>query len=238
MISITHFPVEIQTSPQEVPSVPSWFGEVAIVAAFLKKEGVLEAITQQVHLKRGRMGRYEVIDFVALLIGYALSAEPTLQAFFDRLLPFATPFMALFGRDQLPHRSLLSRFLAAVDAACLEHLRALFLQDLCARPCSARKRVACGTDRGDSGTSWISMAPVRWLVNVPCHTCQNCPAHSGALMRSAPKAMLGANAVRWSGRAPCSRRPAPTNGWEPFLAKAMVSIKRSCSWGSRSSGSI
>jgi hypothetical protein len=132
--SITHFPVEIQTSPQMVPSVPSWFGEVAIVAAFLKKEGVLQAITQQVRLKRGRMGRYEVIDFVALLIGYAISAEPTLQAFFDRLLPFATPFMALFGRDHLPHRSSLSRFLAAVDPPCLEHLRALFQQDLCARP--------------------------------------------------------------------------------------------------------
>jgi hypothetical protein len=43
--SITHFPVEIQTSPQVVPSVPSWFGEVAIMAAFLKKEGVLQAIT-------------------------------------------------------------------------------------------------------------------------------------------------------------------------------------------------
>jgi len=134
MTSITHFSVEIQTSPQLVPSTPSWLGEVAIMAALLKKHGLLEAISQEVRLTRGRMGHYEVIDFVALLIGYAISAEPTLKAFYDRLLPFATPFMGLFERDHLPHRSTLSRFLAAVDPACLEQLRVLFQRDLCARP--------------------------------------------------------------------------------------------------------
>src|SRR5260370_14930162 len=42
--------------------------------------------------------------------------------------------MALFGRTQLPHRSTLSRFLAAVDEACVEALRSVFLQDALARP--------------------------------------------------------------------------------------------------------
>src|SRR5215210_5666602 len=64
------------------------------------------------------------------LLGYALSGEPTLEAFFDRLRPFASPFMALFGRDQLPHRSTLSRFLADVDGTCLESLRQQFAHDL------------------------------------------------------------------------------------------------------------
>jgi hypothetical protein len=73
-----------------------------------------------------------VIDFVAILFGYALSSEPTLEAFFDRLKPFAGPFMALFGRNQLPHRSTLSRFLADVDGACLAALRQQFDHDLCA----------------------------------------------------------------------------------------------------------
>jgi hypothetical protein len=41
--------------------------------------------------------------------------------------------MALFGRDRLPHRSTLSRFLAAVDAPCLEAVRQLFEQDLTQR---------------------------------------------------------------------------------------------------------
>jgi hypothetical protein len=80
-----------------------------------------------VRLVRGRFGRYEVLDFLALLFGYALSGERTLQVFFDRLQPFALPFMALFERGEMPHRSTLSRFLAQVDSPCLEALRSLFL---------------------------------------------------------------------------------------------------------------
>ena len=45
---------------------------------------------------------YEVIDFLAVLFGYAISGERTLEAFYERLQPFAVPFMALFERDQLP----------------------------------------------------------------------------------------------------------------------------------------
>lgn len=57
------------------------------------------------------------------------SGEPTLAAFFERLAPFARPFMALFGREHLPHRATLSRFLADMDESCLKALRALFEQD-------------------------------------------------------------------------------------------------------------
>jgi hypothetical protein len=42
--------------------------------------------------------------------------------------------MALFGRNQLPHRSTLSRFLTALDQASVEALRSVFLQDALARP--------------------------------------------------------------------------------------------------------
>src|SRR5258708_8083824 len=76
------------------------------------------------------MGTYALIDFVVVLIGYALSGEPTLRAFYDRLIPFANGFMALFGRHHLPSRSALSRFLSAVDQTSVESLRTLFQQDL------------------------------------------------------------------------------------------------------------
>jgi hypothetical protein len=79
------------------------------------------------------MGDYEVIDFVVMLMGYAVSGEPTLQAFYQRLLPFAEPFMALFGRAKLPHLATLSRFLAALEEAPVEALRTLFQEDLLAR---------------------------------------------------------------------------------------------------------
>ena len=38
------------------------------------------------------------------------AVERTLEEFYQRLQPFAIPFMALFDRDQLPARSTLSRF--------------------------------------------------------------------------------------------------------------------------------
>ena len=47
-------------------------------------------------MPRRRFGRYEVIDFLAVLFGYAISGERTLEAFYERLQPFAGPFMALF----------------------------------------------------------------------------------------------------------------------------------------------
>src|SRR2546425_7883595 len=126
--------VSIQSEASPIPSVPAWFGEVALVAHTLTRQGVLSKISDEVRFARKRFGTFEVIDFVVVLMGYALSGEPTLAAYYERLQPFATPFMALFGRSQLPHRSTLSRFLAALDSTCVEALRTVFLQDALARP--------------------------------------------------------------------------------------------------------
>src|SRR5207244_10570777 len=109
-------------------SVPAWFAEVVMIARHLATKGQFEAFAQQVRLVRGRFGTYESIDFLALLIGYAISGERTLADFFERVEPFEAAFMALFGRRCLPHRSSLSRFLADVDRPCLEAFRTLFEQ--------------------------------------------------------------------------------------------------------------
>jgi hypothetical protein len=50
-----------------------------------------------------------------VLLSYTISGEGTLETFYERIQPFAVPFMALFGRERLPHRSTLSRFLAALN---------------------------------------------------------------------------------------------------------------------------
>ena len=97
--------IEVQTSPVERPSVPAWFAEVVILSQYLTTKGLLEAFAHQVRLVRGRFGSYEPLDFLALLIGYALSGERTLSDFFHRLAPFDAAFMALFGRAELPHRA-------------------------------------------------------------------------------------------------------------------------------------
>jgi len=130
MRSYSPSPIEICTSPDQVPSIPPWFAEVVLLARYFSQQGYLDAISQRVHLARGRAGTFDVLDFVAVLLGYAVSGEPTLEAFFDRLAPFAQPFMALFGREQLPHRATLSRFLAAVDSPCRDVLRQVFQDDL------------------------------------------------------------------------------------------------------------
>lgn len=49
-----------------------------------------------------RFGHYDVIDFVAVLVGFAISGERILEAFYECLQPFANAFMVLFGRDRLP----------------------------------------------------------------------------------------------------------------------------------------
>lgn len=120
--------IEVQTSPINRSSVPSWFAEVAILARHLATNELFEAFEQQVRLVRGRFGSYEPIDFLALLLGYAISGERTLTDFFEQIVPFGTAFMALFGRKCLPHRSSLSRFLADVDRPCLQAFRTLFEQ--------------------------------------------------------------------------------------------------------------
>ena len=95
--------------------------------------GLLKAIEERVRFARARMGNYEVIDFLVMLIGYAVSGERTLDAFSERVAPFAGAFMALFGRANLPHPATLSRFLAALDQPAVEALRTLFEEDLVAR---------------------------------------------------------------------------------------------------------
>src|SRR5713226_573170 len=134
MTTIAYSPVNIQTSTQSVPSIPDWFGEVTLIVSHLHHQGVLAAIEEQVCFARRRFGRYEVIDFLAVLFGYAGSSERTLEAFYERLQPWASAFMALFGRDRLPARATLSRFLAVLDQSAVESLRTLFLKDLLARP--------------------------------------------------------------------------------------------------------
>jgi len=103
------------------------------VAQLLKTYGLLNLIETKVRFARARFDDYDLIDFVAVLIGYALSSEASLQAFYARLVPFSEVFMALFERSRLPHRSTLSRFLGALDQPSVEALRSLFADDLVAR---------------------------------------------------------------------------------------------------------
>jgi len=82
--------VTIQMTPDSKPRTPPWMGEVAAFAQVLAHEGILQAIQERVRFARARFGRYDLIDFVAVFIGYILSVEPTLLAFYERLTPSST----------------------------------------------------------------------------------------------------------------------------------------------------
>lgn len=121
MNSITDSSVVIQTSSSSVPSTPSWFGEVVIIAQSLRRTGMLAKISERVRFTRRRFGRYEVIDFVAVQIAlrrkrrtHARSLLRELASFCDclhgalRTRSLASPFdaLALFDRsDQRASRS-------------------------------------------------------------------------------------------------------------------------------------
>ncbi|GHO97433.1 hypothetical protein KSF_074810 [Reticulibacter mediterranei] len=153
MVSIANGSIRIQTSSESQPATPSWLGEVALVASHLQKQGILNKIAERVRFARRRFGRYDVLDFVAVLFGYAISGERTLEAFYEAVHPFAVPFMALFGRASLPAASTLSRFLAALPAEPVEALRTLFLEDLLARRLSTEEYTAGLWDR--QGNRWF-----------------------------------------------------------------------------------
>src|SRR5579859_3584956 len=90
--------VTIQIAPEAKPAIPSWMGEVAAFARVLTHTGTLQTIQAHVRFARARFGHYELVDFVVVLIGYILSGEPTLLAFYERLAPWAESFMALGWR--------------------------------------------------------------------------------------------------------------------------------------------
>ena len=153
MTSIADGSVKIQTASESNPSTPVLVWRSRIDQQHLRKHDVLSKINEQVRFAGRRFGCYEVIDFLAVLFGYAISGERTLEEFYERLQPFAVPFMALFERDQLPSRSALSRFLAALTEAPVEALRTLFLDDLLSRPLSSDKQTGGLADR--VGNAWV-----------------------------------------------------------------------------------
>jgi len=103
-MTLSSVTVTIQITPASRPSTPSWMGEVAIFAQVLSPTGILKAIQERVRFARARFGHYDVIDFVVVLIGYVVSGEPTLQAFYERLGPLPIYHISCVGLSyNLPH---------------------------------------------------------------------------------------------------------------------------------------
>lgn len=229
MGTVPHPCVDIHTTPAPQPSLPPWFAEIVLIAGYLRSHGHLDVLSNQVHLVRKRFGHYEVMDFLALLFGYAISGERTLQAFFDRLQPFAEPFMALFARGALPHRSTLSRFLAAIDSSCLEALRAVCMTS----------SVVWGWTQETLGGLW-DRAGRRYLVfdiDATREAARQRKLPSGTGLPAAQRRLdaLCVDRATWGTGVERSCAPArrcyrciPGSGWAVLAAGAMATIGANC----------
>jgi hypothetical protein len=65
--------VRIQTTSESCPTTPCWFGEVTLIIERLRKQGLFSKVSEQIRFARRCFGRYDVIDFLAVLFGYAIS---------------------------------------------------------------------------------------------------------------------------------------------------------------------
>ena len=65
--------VTIQITPDSQPAAPSWMGEVAAFAQVLTHTDLLKTIQEEVRFVHARFGRYDLIDFGVVLIGYMVS---------------------------------------------------------------------------------------------------------------------------------------------------------------------
>jgi hypothetical protein len=151
-LSFTLAGLEITTTEQSNPVIPAWLAEALLVGQYWHQSGLLERLQQQVRVSRGRMGHYEVCDFVLLLLAYAVSGVETLKLFFEQLESIKPVLMSLWKRVRCPVAATLSRFLAAVDEPAVEQLRSLFEADLLAHPIEMKTAMGL-SDR--TGKRWV-----------------------------------------------------------------------------------
>jgi hypothetical protein len=216
--------IEIQTSPVDRFSVPEWFAEVVIVAQHLAMHELLEAFAHQVCLVRGRFGSYEPIDFLAVLIGYAISGERTLAGFFERVEPFEGAFMALFGPNVCP---------IAPRSVASSPMEIVPVSKPSARSSSSRAFPKDGQQKPLEASSidrTVAPLSLMWTQRAKRHDSEHCPVlHcclllNDDLMPSACLATPVASAVRSSVHEPQPFKCIHANGSAPMQAEAMVTI--------------
>jgi len=122
--------LELTATEQPNPMPPPWLAEVLLLGEYWRRTGLFDRLRTEVKVNRGRMGQYEVGDFVLLLLAYAVSGLATLQQFFEQLESVKSVLMSVWQRQQCPVASTLSRFLSDINPTALEQLRTLFESDL------------------------------------------------------------------------------------------------------------
>ncbi|KAF0249057.1 MAG: hypothetical protein FD167_1542 [bacterium] len=82
---------QIITRTEKKPAPAKWFAEVVLMSQLWAKSGLGLGLKEKIRIERGRMGVYEVIDFVLVMLSYSISQELNLKKFF--ILYIAYPFL-------------------------------------------------------------------------------------------------------------------------------------------------
>ena len=75
-ISFTVAGLELCANEEEKRSIPTWLAEALLVGQYWQSSGLLNHLNERVKVNRGRMGQYEVCDFVLVMLAYAVSGLP------------------------------------------------------------------------------------------------------------------------------------------------------------------
>jgi len=118
--------LHLSTTSASKPTAPPWLTQAIVLMQAWWSGWLLLPLVECVRVVRGRVGTFEVMDFVLVLLAYASSEAPTLKAFYAQAEPSAEVLMSAWGRNAMPSRSALSRFLGCVSAPAVEALRDFF----------------------------------------------------------------------------------------------------------------
>lgn len=134
--------VILTSEPDGERVAPPWLAEAVVLLRAMERVRV--AAVEQVRVERGRMGLFETVDFVMVLLLHGVSGQPQLSETYEALFedeascpcrpralrPEMALLPALWGRQTLPSRSALSRWLDDVSVEAVAALRQAFDADL------------------------------------------------------------------------------------------------------------
>lgn len=121
---------EIETTPERAPTPPPWFADALVVLRAVRVRALWPTLVERMRVERGRAGVYVAVDYLLVLLTFAVSDAPHLKALFAQLPPIASTLAAVWDRATLPSRAALSRFLEAARPHHVRAFGAMLLDDL------------------------------------------------------------------------------------------------------------
>src|SRR4051812_33530230 len=89
---------EIETTSEAAPTPPPWFAVALVVLRTVRASALWPALCEQMRVARGRAGPYIAVDFLLLLLTFAVSDAPHVKALFALLPPIAAVLPAVWDR--------------------------------------------------------------------------------------------------------------------------------------------